>query len=130
MHNRISDNGSEGVPDKINGAEMSQAPQKEKIPAGPETWTAVQMHELRAENVELQAKLLEKDQIILAKEQAILALRQKLHVQQSKNLDDVRKKADELNAKLREDYDITVGRTLHRDDKTGEIYWLVDKTEE
>lgn len=127
MRNRMNDN-NEGDLNKVNGAVPQEGnDQPERIPANEQTWTAVQVHELRAENIDLQTKLLGKEQAIIEKDQMILQLRQQLLNEQNLRLRDERKKADEINAKLREEHNITLGRTLHKDDKTGEVYWLVDK---
>ena len=130
MRNRINTNGNDGDLGKINGATPVPAETtQERIPAAEGTWEAVQIHELRAENCDLQAKVLERDQLVIKKDQIILALREKLLGHEKKSLASLREKANELNTKLRADHDIRVGGKLHKDDDTGQVFWLVDKPE-
>lgn len=125
---------------RINGAvndgglgEMSTpqppTPEFERIPATDAAWEAGQLHEARADNCELQQKKLELEQLIIKKDQIIIALRQKIHTSELVKLETTRNEVNEANTKLREDYGLVVGRQLKKDPKTGEVYWLVSKSE-
>ena len=129
------------VKNRINGAANNEGlggvskpsqptPEFERVPATDAAWEAGQLHEARADNCELRQKLLEQEQLIIKKDQLIIALRQKVHDNDLKALETKRTEVNDANTKLREDYGLVVGRQLKKDPKTGEVYWLVARSEE
>jgi len=129
------------VKNRINGAANNEglggmstpqpsSPEFERVPATDAAWEAGQLHEARADNCDLRQKLLEQEQLIIKKDQLIIALRQKVHANDLSKLEAKRAEVNEANTKLREDYGLVVGRQLKKDPETGEVYWLVARSEE
>jgi hypothetical protein len=94
-----------------------EAPTEKRIPATEADYLAAQLHEARSKLLELRGEslqksklLAQKDQIIIQREETILALEGKL--------------LDIDQQKLRESHGLEFGRTLKRDDETGDVYWL------
>ena len=71
---------------------------------------AAQLHEAKGQIMELRAENLKLRQLLLQKEQVILNLE--------------RETSEKEKAQLRKDHGLALGRALHRDDKTGEVYWV------
>lgn len=101
--------------------EAQDKPEQKKTPASVADYLAAQLHEaqgnivdLRSNSISLRQALLQKDQIILNLEKKIFALEAQ--------------EVEKLKIQLREDHGLTFGRTLKKDDETGEVFWL--ETEE
>ena len=124
MKNRMGDVPNEGELSKVNGA----APGPQRIPGTAADWLAAQNHELRADNCDLRDKVMDRDGIIIKKDQLILTLRQKLHQLEVEKSQRERKTAETTNAKLRETHGLILGRSIHRDDTTGDVYFTVDES--
>ena len=89
--------------------------------AGTEAeWVATLLHNERALVNDLRRELLQKEQAFLNLQVANSKLK-------AKNLEyEIAAKERDMEV-LRKDYNITVGSTIHKDDKTGEIYYLEDE---
>lgn len=109
---------SKGLPEATNVTPFKEAGAGvTKTPATLAAYLACALHEergkhavTRSEIIELKRAMLKKDQAILERDQKILGL-ELAAVEQD-------------NEKLRETHGISFGRTIHKDDETGEVYWL------
>lgn len=88
-----------------------------RTPATKADYLAAQLHEaqgklldLRNEILGMRQQALQKDQVILQREQQILALEAR-EIERNKK-------------RLRDEHGLAVGRTLEKDDETGEVFWL------
>ena len=113
----------------INGADGAEAAPLRRVPASEADWLAGQLHEARANNCDLRNTLLQRDKSIIEKDQAIITLRQRLLKLTADNLNKSNDEVNKSNAELREKHGLVIGRTLRRDDVTGEVYWEIEQTE-
>ena len=120
VKNRVKDalNGSNGSP-KCSVTKMPEPATlaDERIPATEADYLAAQLHQARSQLVQFKQTILAKDEAILQKDlqliqkdKAILALEAKM--------------VDEQNATLRTQHSLQFDKTIHKDDETGEVYWL------
>lgn len=100
-------------------------PQSDQVrtPAGQEDWLAAQLHEARIKATNLRAELIEKTKQLLQRDQLLFVKEQQIH-----KLETVAMEAE--NKQLREAHGLALGRTIHKDDVTGEIYWMGEKKAE
>jgi len=118
---------------KVNGARtsMEKKPGTKKVPASEAEYLAVSLHEARANLIEARATSFTKDKALLGKDDEIMVLRQEL-LKSQKECHNLRIKVaainekvlQEKNAELRETHGLAEGRTIHKDDVTGEVFWL------
>jgi hypothetical protein len=115
MRNRIDDHNGK------NGAMPKEAdkPSPTKIPATQADWLASHLHEARLKITTIRAELIERTKQLISKDQRILQLENRILQLESANV-------DEENKELRAAHGLSLGRTLHRDDATGDVYWLDD----
>lgn len=121
--NRIKEalkNGNDTI--KMPGVEQPQeAPAEgERIPATEATYLAAQLHEVRSKLVNMRQVVIQKDQQLLQKENELLKKSAIILQLESKVV-------DEENRKLREEHGLKFDKTIHKDDETGEVYWLAQE---
>lgn len=105
----VTEGDAEGV------AEDSNAPKR--IPAKKEDWYAAQTHQMRSAMLTQRKEILAKNKVIGQLQAQIATLEERLLPMEEEKL--------ELeNAKLRDEHGLDFGRTIHKDDKTGEVYFL------
>jgi len=97
--------------------EIEQGAKPKKTLVSTADYLAAQLHEaqsnimdLRAAQMNMRQALLQKDQVILNLETRILNLEAK--------------EVEKLKEQLRETHGLRMGRTMKKDEKTGEIFWL------
>lgn len=100
----------------------------DRLPATEADWLAGQLHEARANNCELRTELFDKELRLIEKDQKIIELRKELQTMRADRINKATQEIGTKNAELREKHGLLVGRTLRRDDDTGEVYWEVEKT--
>lgn len=114
------------VPDQVPAsapvapvAPVAVKPQQVKHPATEANYLAAQIHELRVKIMNQRNELIEKAKSILQRDQIILQKDQVIAKMETAA-------AEEDNKQLRAEHGLAPGRTLHKDDVTGEVYWLGD----
>jgi hypothetical protein len=98
-----------------------EKPEQKKIPASVADYLAAQLHEAQGNIVDLRSNSISLRQALLQKDQIILNLEKKIFAMEAQEV-------EKLKIQLREDHGLTFGRTLKKDDETGEVFWL--ETEE
>lgn len=88
-----------------------------RIPATEADYLAAQLHQARSQLVAFKQTIITKDKALLQKDLQLLAKDEKILQLEIKMV-------DEQNASLREEHKLEFDKTIHKDDKTGEIYWL------
>lgn len=120
---KISMNGGSPVRNQGSvqpGGQQPGVPNFEKVPASAEEYTAVQLHQARVETNTLRRQMIEQQKVNLQKDQAIAQLKSRI-------LEMEIKAAEKDNLNLRGAYSLQDGKTIHRDESTGETFWLVEK---
>lgn len=105
--------------DSINGAVMKENPEDEpeKIMASKEDYLAVQLHQARVDCNDLRKLLKRLRKALLEKDKIISNLHEKL-------IELEIQAAEKENESLRSTYALEMGKTIKRDDATGEVWWI------
>lgn len=108
-----------GKDDKIGGnsGDPPEAEEPERIPATQADLLAVQLHQAREDKNTLRQQLLANQKQLVGLQTQVGALNQR--ILQLEMLAD-----DKANTDLRKEHEFELGRSIHKDDETGDIYWL------
>jgi hypothetical protein len=101
---------------ELETAELETAAPEGATKASEESYLAAQLHQSRTAIMGLRKSLLESQESVLLRDKAILEKDAVIYGLELKLVED-------QNRKLREEYSLEDGRTLHRNDE-GELYWI------
>lgn len=120
MEDRLKNNGAgkNRMTEPVKSADKP-VPPKTRTPATQADFLAAQLHEARTKLASARAELLDKAKLLLQKDQLLLQREQRILQLESAIVDEEYKK-------LRDTHGLALGRTIHRDDATGEVYWFGD----
>jgi len=80
-------------------------------------YLAAQLHEAQGNIMDLRTQAMSFRQVLLQKDQVILNLEKKILQLESREV-------EKLKEQLRDDHGLTFGRTMEKNDETGEIFWV------
>jgi len=96
---------------------VETAASKKRTPATVADYLAAQLHEAQGNIMDLRTQAMSFRQVLLQKDQVILNLEKKILQLESREV-------EKLKEQLREDHGLAFGRTMEKNDETGEIFWV------
>jgi hypothetical protein len=109
-----------GTPDNVTKMPEPKSAEGERVPATEADYLAAMLHQARSQLVQFKQALLAKDKQLLEKDLQLLGKDEKIFQLETKMVDD-------QNAMLRNNHALKFDQTIHKDDETGEVYWLKSK---
>jgi len=94
-----------------------KTPEPKMVEISEADYLAAQLHEARAQLLVLRGELLAKQRLLVQKDQIIVQREETILVLESRLI-------EQENAKLRETHNLDFGKTFHKEEETGKVYWV------